>query len=129
MSPGGCIMHIGTWCPFGTQDTHEVDGSCEPVQVSLREAMRDKPMREGWLKDLECLGKLRVKTLFADVLLTKERYPAMPVPDYSFTLVQERYSAEEWAALRYFTQRFMSATNPKAAYCWGRSNEKLLPNA
>ena len=122
-------MHMGTWCPLGTQDTHEVDGNCEPVQVSLREAMRDKPMREGWLKDLECLGNLRVKTLFADVLLTKERYPPKSVSNYSFRLVQERYSAEEWAALRYFTQSFMTAANPKAASCWGRSNEKLLPNA
>ena len=125
---GGCIMHMGTWCPLGTEDTHEVDGNCFPVQASLREAMRDKPEREGWFEGLDCPGKLRVKTLFADVLLTKERHPAKSTSDYSFKLVKERYSAEERAALRYFTQRFMTAANPKAVYCWGRSNERLLPN-
>ena len=101
-----------------------MDGSCEPLPASLREAMRDKPRREGWFKDLECPGKLRVRTLFADVLLTKERYPAKSRSDYSFKLVKERYSAEEWAALRYFTHSFMTAANPKAAYCWGQKKRK-----
>ena len=87
--------------------------------------MVEKPKRQGWAS-LEDRLLIRTRTLFFDVLLTKE--PRSNKKNYSYELIKMRYTAEEEAALRLFTKQFMASVKPKAAYVWGSSNRLLLPD-